>query len=272
MLHIFKAAQIICRCLVVKIQKVKNILWVIVTIISCAMYILWNSILSLDDFNCQDNLCDTKNANNELSLASLETNAEMTNGTLPKGLYLYINLDELNMYVYKDGNLLKTYPVSGGKPSTPSPLGSWKVTSKAEWGEGFGGAWMGFNVPWGKYGIHGTMYPWFIGKSNASKGCIRMKNEDVSALYKLVTYGATIKIVHENYVFRILHSGDIGSDVLGFQKSLKKLGYYQGSLNGKYGDNLKAAVTKFQKENKLQQSGSITRQTRNMILDFENIE
>ncbi|MFZ5987103.1 MAG: L,D-transpeptidase family protein [Bacillota bacterium] len=33
---------------------------------------------------------------------------------------------------------------------------------------------MTLGVEWGKYGIHGTKYPWFIGKQNASHGCIRM--------------------------------------------------------------------------------------------------
>ena len=38
------------------------------------------------------------------------------------------------------------------------------IINKAGWGEGFGGAWMGLNVPWGTYGIHGTKSPWFVGK------------------------------------------------------------------------------------------------------------
>ena len=87
--------------------------------------------------------------------------------------YIVINLDEYRLYVYKDHMLIRTYPCSGGKPETPSPTGDFKVVSKEGWGEGFGGSWLGLNVPWGKYGIHGTKYPWIIGKKHASKGCIR---------------------------------------------------------------------------------------------------
>ncbi len=54
------------------------------------------------------------------------------------------------MYVFfKDNEIYKEYDVSGGKPSTPSPLGTWNIVSKANWGEGFGGTWMGLNVPGG---------------------------------------------------------------------------------------------------------------------------
>lgn len=60
---------------------------------------------------------------------------------------IVVDLDDHILYLYKKGDLYKKYPVSGGKYSTPSPLGTWKITSKADWGEGFGGTWMGFNVP-----------------------------------------------------------------------------------------------------------------------------
>lgn len=99
-----------------------------------------------------------------------------------------------------------------------------------------------------------------------------MKNADVKELYKLVPYGATVKITHENQVFRALKSGDIGSDVLEFQKDLKQLGYYKGSCNGKYEVNFKTSISKFQKDNKLYPSGSISRQTRNLILEYKNME
>lgn len=64
-----------------------------------------------------------------------------------KGHHIHINLDAHMLYVYKDGQLIKSYPCSGGKASTPTPLGTWRIIGKDTWGEGFGGAWMGFNVP-----------------------------------------------------------------------------------------------------------------------------
>ena len=76
----------------------------------------------------------------------------------------------------------KEYKIAGGKPSTPSPLGTWEITEKEKnWGKGFGTRWMALNVPWGKYGIHGTNKPLSIGGS-ASLGCIRMHNNDVEDL------------------------------------------------------------------------------------------
>ncbi|MCX7923170.1 MAG: L,D-transpeptidase family protein [Clostridia bacterium] len=239
---------------------------------------LWSNILILDDYHptfeeIQPTPCVTpqqdNTQNNKATSPTPQPNTEPqrpSNPTPPKGYHIHINLDAFTAYVYKDGQLIKTYPVSGGKASTPSPLGTWRIISKDTWGEGFGGAWMGFNVPWGKYGIHGTVYPWFIGKSNSSKGCIRMKNKDVKELYKIVPHGTTVTIVHNNPVFRTLKSGDVGSDVKEVQKALKNAGYYRGGADGRFGTGLKYSIQKFQKDNKLTASGIVNRQTYNLLM------
>ena len=170
------------------------------------------------------------------------------------------------MYVYKDGQMIKNYPVSGGKPGTPSPEGTWRIISKDTWGEGFGGAWLGFNVPWGKYGIHGTVEPWQTGNINGSKGCIRMKNKDVRELYKIVPHGTTVTIEHKSRVFRNMKSGQIGTDIAELQRALKKLRYYNGGIDGKFGTALKNSVIKFQKESKLRANGIVNRQTYTLIM------
>ena len=187
----------------------------------------------------------------------------------PEGWHLYIDLDEKLMYVYKDGELVKKYEVSGGKPSSPSPLGTWRIISKDTWGEGFGGAWLGFNVPWGKYGIHGTTEPWAIGKSNNSKGCIRMRNKEVRELYKLVPYNTLVTVVHENRPFYPMRDGDVGFDVLAVEKALKKLGYYHGGEDGIFGSSLKKAVMEFQKDNKLYVTGVINNSTYEKLMKLE---
>jgi len=184
----------------------------------------------------------------------------------PYGYHLYVDLDRTQMFMYKDGKLIKTYEVSGGKASTPSPVGTWKIISKDTWGEGFGGAWMGFNVPWGMYGIHGTTEPWSVGRSNTSKGCIRMKNADVRELYKMVPYHTVVTIVHENRPFYPMRDGDVGPDILDVEKALKKLGYYYGSEDGIFGNALKTAVKEFQKDNRLYQTGVINSSTYELIM------
>jgi hypothetical protein len=187
----------------------------------------------------------------------------------PDGYHLYVDLDNMLMYVYKNGELVKTYEVSGGRASTPSPVGTWKIISKDNWGEGFGGAWLGFNVPWGLYGIHGTNEPWSIGKYNTSKGCIRMRNNEVKELYKMVPYNATVTIVYENMPFYPMRDGDVGSDVLEVERALKKLGYYQGGLDGVFGSALKKAVMKFQEDHKLYKTGVVNNSTYEKIKEME---
>lgn len=169
--------------------------------------------------------------------------------------FIHVELDNNMMYIFKDDKLFKEYPVSGGKPSTPSPIGTWTIVSKDTWGEGFGGTWMGFNVPWGKYGIHGTDEPWSIGHA-LSKGCIRMYNKDAAEVRKFIPVGTKITIVKGPYGpfgdgFRVLKPGETGSDVMAVQQRLRKLGFYNGWPDGKYGDGLKGAIHRFQKAHKM---------------------
>lgn len=73
---------------------------------------------------------------------------------------IFVDADECKLYLLLDNKIEKVYSCSGGKWSTPSPVGTWKITEKAKWGEGFGGSWLGLNVPWGKF--RNTWY--FAGK------------------------------------------------------------------------------------------------------------
>lgn len=203
-----------------------------------------------------------------LSATVLSDSAEERNIN-PTGYHIYVDLDLTQMYVYKDGEIIKTYEVSGGMASTPSPTGTWKIINKDTWGEGFGGAWLGFNVPWGMYGIHGTTEPWFVGRTNASKGCIRMKNADVRELYALVPYNTVVTIAYKNKPFYSMKDGDVGSDVLAVEKALKKLGYYNGSEDGIFGNALIKAVKEFQKDNRLYRTGVVNISTYELIMQME---
>lgn len=167
-----------------------------------------------------------------------------------------LNINKLFLVNNNTNKIFKDYPIASGKLSTPSPVGTWKIVNKESgWGKGFGSRWMALNVPWGKYGIHGTNKPFSIGGS-ASLGCIRMFNKDVEDLYSLVNVGTTVVIYGGSYnmeynTFRLLSPGDRGSDVFEVQRRLKNLGYYKGPLNGIYGDELKKDVIRFEKDNQL---------------------
>lgn len=179
---------------------------------------------------------------------------------------VYIDLDRLYLLIYRNGQQVRAFPCSGGKAATPSPYGQWKIVSKDTWGDGFGGYWLELNVPWGKYGIHGTSKPWFIGRHNVSKGCIRLYSEDAKDLYALAPCGTTVIIVNENRPFRIMRNGMVGSDVRDVQIALKALHYYEGPVDGKFGKALAKSVISFQKKNMPYVSGHIDKKTYDLIM------
>lgn len=190
-----------------------------------------------------------------IMILSIPVQAILTESNGQNNVSLVIDTDEKKLYVVSDGRIIKKYTVATGKKETPSPLGDFQVIQKDKWGKGFGTSWMGLNVPWGKYGIHGTNRPESIGRS-ASGGCIRMRNRDVDELFKIVNIGTPVKIIGGpydllGYGFRIINLGDRGSDVQIVQKKLKEKGYYNGNLDGIYGRNLERAVIEFEKDNGL---------------------
>ena len=50
---------------------------------------------------------------------------------------IFIDVEDSKLFLLEDGKLKKEYKCSGGKWSTPSPIGTWKITFKGKWGEGF---------------------------------------------------------------------------------------------------------------------------------------
>lgn len=179
----------------------------------------------------------------------------------PDDLKILVDVTENRMYLISKGNVIKSYSVSTGKYESPSPIGDWKIVSKDTWGDGFGGHWIGLNVPWGKYGIHGTNKPGSIGGA-ASHGCIRMFNDEVAELYRFVKYGTPVKIYGGPFGpfgmgFRPLSPGDRGSDVYEVQKKLKSAGYFKGYVDGIYGEEMRSAVLEYEKKNGLYQSNCI---------------
>ena len=106
-----------------------------------------------------------------------------------------VNVNNHTLSLYINNKLYKTYLVAVGKPSTPTPKGTFKIINKAiNPGGPFGVRWLGLNAPNGDYGIHGTNNPSSIGKE-VSNGCIRMYNKDVIELSNLVQIGTEVNIV-----------------------------------------------------------------------------
>ena len=190
----------------------------------------------------------------------------ITNGINSKNVYIKNKSPQMTILIEVDKKQLKlidrenekivnTYTIATGKPGSPTPLGTFKIVEKGHWGEGFGSRWIGLDVPWGKYGIHGTNKPNSIW-SNVSAGCIRMNNRDVEELYSKVSNNTIVLIINGLYGpfgegFRELKPGDRGSDVLEVQNRLKYKGYYEGTLDGIYGETMKIALINYLKDNNI---------------------
>lgn len=171
-----------------------------------------------------------------------------------------INLAKRLLEVYSDEKLFKKYRIAVGKSGTPSPIGEWQVVWKDyNWGTGFGTRWMGLNVPWGIYGIHGTNKPWSIGQF-ASHGCIRMRNKDVEELFEWVPVGTPVRIEGRNVkIQRVLKYQTTGADVVVLQIKLKELGYLHERADGIYGKATEEAVRKYQQDKGMEVTGVVNK-------------
>ncbi len=127
---------------------------------------------------------------------------------------LVLNLPERGIYLYKNGEIVKFYPVAIGKPGKwMTPVGDMKIINKTknpiwfppEWAKEekpvpagpqnpLGDRWMGLNRP--GYGIHATNNPMSIGMAT-SHGCIRMYPELAHDLYERVYVNMPVKIIYE---------------------------------------------------------------------------
>ncbi|TKI56308.1 L,D-transpeptidase [Brevibacillus antibioticus] len=110
-----------------------------------------------------------------------------------------ISIAKLRLDLFDGNRLIRSFPVALGKIATSTPRGDFTIVSKVPYPNSypggplsvFGTIWMGLSKP--HYGIHGTNDPSSIGKY-VSHGCIRMFNEDVNALAKIVPIGTPVRI------------------------------------------------------------------------------
>jgi hypothetical protein len=178
-------------------------------------------------------------------------------------VHLYVNLWKKRLYLRTStGEVLASYPIAPGAVDTPSPIGIYSVVQKSKnWGGGFGSRWLGIDVEWGTYGIHGTNRPEHIGRF-VSHGCFRMRNQDIEKMYPQVRIGTPVIIDgpimgHERLTYRILVPGTRGALVKLVQNRLKAAGYYEGKVHGHFDQRTERAVFRFQKGEGLPVTGQI---------------
>lgn len=56
-----------------------------------------------------------------------------TNPIDNSNICILIDITANNMDVYRNGEIIKSYSIATGKSSTPSPIGTWKITNKGTW-------------------------------------------------------------------------------------------------------------------------------------------
>ncbi|GEO25979.1 hypothetical protein AAC03nite_17640 [Alicyclobacillus acidoterrestris] len=170
-----------------------------------------------------------------------------------------IDTEQPVLKLYRNGQLYRAWHVALGKSQTQTPVGDWQIVDKQkDWGGGFGTRWLGLNVPWGTYGIHGTNQPTSIGRF-ASHGCVRMKNRDVEQLFDIVPIGTRV-VIHGNPLahLRTLEYGNIGADVRLVQQRLQAEGYYRDDCKGVFDAPTQFALVYFQITHGLPMDGQVT--------------
>ncbi len=127
---------------------------------------------------------------------------------------LVLSLSQRKIFLYRNGELLKTYPCAVGRAGFATPKGHWRVVGKRK-----NPAWYNPRSPWSAnmpaiippgpsnplgtraielnapaIRIHGTPNPSSVGRA-VSHGCIRMYRNDVEELFDEVTMGVPVAIV-----------------------------------------------------------------------------
>ncbi len=123
---------------------------------------------------------------------------------------LVLRLGDRRVYVYRGDEAVASYPVAIGRSGWETPKGSYEViqmTKDPAWlhpWEGYvippgpnnplGPRWIGFWTDGKNFiGFHGTPNESLIGQA-VSHGCVRMRNQDIQALYAQVEMGTPVVV------------------------------------------------------------------------------
>ncbi len=116
-----------------------------------------------------------------------------------------VSIPDRKLAVIENGNVIATFPVAVGAPSSPSPTGEFQIVNRVAnptyYRPGLvipsgksnpvGTRWVGLSQK--GYGIHGTNAPRSVGHA-ASHGCIRLRNGDIERLFTMVEVGDVVQI------------------------------------------------------------------------------
>jgi lipoprotein-anchoring transpeptidase ErfK/SrfK len=139
-------------------------------------------------------------------LAAAEALAQERTGRAQRRIV--VSIPDCKLAVLESGRVLRVFDTAVGAPATPSPAGNFTIVERIPdptwWGKGkvvppgknnpLGPRWLGLNKK--SYGIHGTNNPRSIGR-NASHGCIRLRNQDITALFEMVAVGDAVELHSE---------------------------------------------------------------------------
>jgi hypothetical protein len=153
-----------------------------------------------------------------------------------EGVQVVINLPQTRLFVYRNGQLVKSFPVAVGKMLTKTPTGSFEVTGiyhDPSWhvpksiqnemraqgkpvqtvvppGENnpLGKVFIRFGEPGLGLGMHGTNAPGSV-PGFRSHGCVRLKNPDALELASLVKMGAVVTVAYQTILLNLDESGQL---------------------------------------------------------------
>lgn len=123
------------------------------------------------------------------------------------GRWIFADISQFKVYAYEGSNLVNSFSMSSGAPSTPTPPGRYSVMSKVRVKTMRGGTpgtrdyYEVPNIEWvayfksGGYAMHGVYWHNNFGVKNTSHGCMGMRNSDAQWVYDFVTTGTPVIIV-----------------------------------------------------------------------------
>ena len=132
---------------------------------------------------------------------------------------LKVHLGSLRLELFRDGRLERTFPIGIGTVDTPTPPGRYSLRylmrpddQNTLYGHFVYGL-SGFSdvihddpsVGNGELGIHGTNDPEGSIGRRVSRGCIRLRNEDIESLVPLLPLGTPVEVVDDGLPGEVGH-------------------------------------------------------------------